>query len=153
MQVGEYQFLVICIDRLSWEHCELRSWERVGGQPRCLGGNARPGQYPHFLGKAAFQTAVRGVSGEDVARVKVIKKLMAKCALRYRIDLKGQAAVLTSVSPSENLEDGCLANCLLWSDRDLARRPPCCYGGHISNAHTLRSPGRNSQGRSKKKSR
>lgn len=69
MQVREYQFLVICIDRLSWEHCELRSWERVGGQLRCLGGNARPGQYLHFLGKAAFQTAVRGVLAEGVAHV------------------------------------------------------------------------------------
>lgn len=69
MQVREYQFLVICIDHLSWEYCELRSWERVSGQLHCIGGNTKPGQYLHFLSKAAFQTAVREVSGEDVARV------------------------------------------------------------------------------------
>lgn len=57
---------MICIDRLSWEYCELRSWASVG-QLRCIGENARPGQYLHFLGKAVFQTTVRGVSGEDVA--------------------------------------------------------------------------------------
>lgn len=36
MQVREYQFLVICIDCLSWECCELRSWERVTASSAAL---------------------------------------------------------------------------------------------------------------------